>query len=77
MMAMTKTAAMAALKKRRAHPPKQIDNSRLYAGSPMYFYCVSCGHLADEKPESYLTPPKKLCADCQHMKDMGVVVSFR
>jgi len=66
-----KAKALAALKKRRAHPPKQIDNASLYAGSPMYFYCKSCGWLADTKPESYLDRPKPLCEECQALKDLG------
>ncbi len=37
----------------------------------MYFYCISCGYPADEKPEGYLTPPKKLCPECQALKDLG------
>lgn len=66
-----KDVALKALAHRRAHKPKQIDNASLYAGSPMYFYCKSCGHLADTKPESYTTPPKKLCGECQALKDLG------
>ncbi len=62
---------MSRLKYRRANRPKQIDNASLYAGSPMYFYCISCGHLADTKPESYTTSPKRFCAECQAIKDAG------
>ena len=50
---------------------KKIDNSSLYAGSQMYFYCKSCDGLADVLPESYISPPKKLCDECQALKDMG------
>jgi hypothetical protein len=67
----TKEAAMEALKERRENPPKKIDNSSLYAGSDMYFYCHSCGRLADVKPEDYTTPPRQLCKLCQEMKDNG------
>jgi len=66
-----KAYALNCLQQRRENKPKQIDNGSLYAGSPMYFYCKSCGHLADTKPESYFTPPKKLCAECQALKDLG------
>jgi hypothetical protein len=59
------------LAKRRKNPPKQIDNGSLYAGSPMYFYCKSCGYESDCLPESYLGIPKKLCSDCQDLKDLG------
>ena len=68
---MDRESATQALKDRRANQPKRIDNASLYAGSPMYFYCVSCGHLADTKPEDYRTPPKKLCTECQTLKDCG------
>lgn len=68
---MNKDVALAALKKRRAHPPKQIRNSDLRAGSDMYFYCDSCGHLADTKPESYTTPVKRLCGECNELKTLG------
>ena len=67
-----KKFALKALQKRRANPPKQIDNLSLYAGSPMYFYCKSCGHLADTLQENYfLSTPKKLCDECYALKDMG------
>ena len=67
-----KKSALEALQKRRDNQPKQIDNGSLYAGSPMYFYCISCGHLADTLPENYfLSTPNKLCDECQALKDMG------
>ena len=66
-----KDAAVAALKERRAHKPEQIDNASLYAGSPMYFYCISCGHESDVLPESYTCKPKRLCDECSAMKALG------
>jgi hypothetical protein len=66
-----KKAALAALGQRRKHKPEQVDNSSLYAGSPMYFYCISCGGLADVLPESYIGSPKRLCKECQALKDLG------
>jgi hypothetical protein len=66
-----KKFALAVLRARRANKPDRIDNSSLYAGSPMYFYCISCGHLADELPEGYMSGPKKLCDECQALKDLG------
>jgi hypothetical protein len=37
----------------------------------MYFYCISCGHEAAALPENYISPPPKLCAECQALKDCG------
>jgi hypothetical protein len=68
---MTKAEAVKALRERRKHPPNQIDNSSLYAGSDMYYYCISCGALADQLPETHMSRPKKLCNECQEMKDNG------
>ncbi len=66
-----KEAALAALTYRRANKPKPIDNGSLHAGSPMYFYCLACAHLADVKPESFTTRPKSLCAECDALKQLG------
>lgn len=68
-----KELALAALKQRREENATvvQIDNSKLYAGSPMYFYCISCAGLADRLPESFTCTPKRLCEECQALKDMG------
>lgn len=66
-----KVAAIAALQKRREDNKtrKRIDNSSLYAGSPMHFDCLGCG--ADiVVPENYITRPK-LCSECQALKDLG------
>jgi len=68
-----KELALKALAKRRKENSKKpkIDNSSLYAGSDMYFYCKACDGLADVKPESYMTPVKQLCDECQALKDLG------
>lgn|GEM_PF-1744216 len=69
-----KAFALEALAKRRKANAKKekIDNSKLPAGSPMFFYCTSCDDLADELPENYfISKPKKLCDECQALKDLG------
>jgi len=66
-----KKERLEALRVRRENPPKKISNAHLPAGSPMYFYCKSCGHLADTKPESFVSQVKKLCVECQELKDCG------
>jgi hypothetical protein len=66
-----KEIALQALDARRADKPKQIDNSSLYAGSSMYYYCKVCGHISDVLPESYFGRPRQLCGECQALKDCG------
>ena len=66
-----KEAALAALAERRANVPVKIDNASLMAGSPMYFYCISCGHQSDVLPESYFGTPRKLCSECAALKELG------
>lgn len=66
-----KAAALAALAERRAHPSERIDNARLPAGSPMYYYCISCPQVAVVMPESHTSKPPKLCPECQALKDLG------
>lgn len=66
-----KDIALGALAARRENPPRHIDNASLHAGSPMYFYCIACGWLAETKPESYMTPVRKFCTECQALKDLG------
>lgn len=49
----------------------RIKNQELPAGSPMYYYCKSCGALADTKPENWFgSLPKKICDECQALKDL-------
>jgi len=68
-----KKVALKELDKRRKENAKKekIDSSALPAGSPIYFYCISCDGLADQLPENYVCPPKKLCDECQALKDLG------
>lgn len=42
---------------------ERIDNSSLFAGSPMYYYCRTCGAQMVE-PESHPYPAPKFCDDC-------------
>lgn len=63
------TMALGRLAARLTSKPTPVDNSALYAGSPMFFYCKLCGHLADQKPENYLTPPAKYCGACRELKE--------
>lgn len=63
------TIALEKLAERIKTKPTPVDNSSLYAGSPMFFYCKVCGHPSDTKDESYVTPPLKYCGPCQELKE--------
>jgi hypothetical protein len=70
-----KEFALKALAERRVEnaTKERINNADLWAGSPMYFYCKSCGGQSDVLPESYIpgpNRPKKLCDECQALKDL-------
>ena len=48
--------------------PLGIDNSQLYAGSAMIYYCDKCGWPCDIKHEEYfLSSPRNLCGECDEM----------
>lgn len=66
-----KKFAIEALKKRREKNKgkKRVDNESLYAGSPMYFYCITCGEEFIV-PENYITR-SDFCVECQALKDAG------
>ncbi len=67
----SKAERLKALAERRAHmPTERIDDSLLYAGSAMHFYCISCGHAAGTLPESYITP-LEICRECEALKKLG------
>jgi hypothetical protein len=68
-----KKKALADLAKRRKKNAKatKVDNGALYAGSPMYYYCISCDGLAQVLPELHNERPKQLCDECQALKDLG------
>ena len=64
-----KKELLAKLRERRANPPEQIDNASLYAGSPMFFYCLSCsGEII--VPEAWIFKPD-LCSECTRLQKLG------
>ena len=69
--ALGKEAALTALAVRREANKnrKRVDDSKLYAGSPMHFDCIGCG---DEivVPEGYITKPS-MCPECEAMHVLG------
>lgn len=68
-----KEFALEALRRRREKNAgkEKVNNALRPAGSSMYFYCRSCDDVADILPETYISPPKKLCKECQALKDKG------
>jgi len=49
----------------------KIDDSRLYAGAPMHFYCKYCGVATEVLPELYTGIPKTVCDACQTLVKKG------
>lgn len=66
-----KEAALAGLAQRRLANRSlvHVDNSSLYAGEPMYFYCLGCG-AEIVVPESWITKPD-CCPECTALKKLG------
>lgn len=57
--------------RRKANADKpQKANGALPAGSPMYYYCISCGEEI-EMPEEHLGAPPSLCEECKALKELG------
>jgi hypothetical protein len=46
---------------------ERIDNSRLVAGSPMYYYCKACGVFITALPEAHFSPAPKYCDACNEL----------
>ncbi|MFA6131588.1 MAG: hypothetical protein WC702_00770 [Patescibacteria group bacterium] len=49
----------------------QKDNSGRRVGSPMYFYCESCGQEIVVPEEHFNSPRPRLCRKCKIMKNRG------
>lgn len=65
---MTKEEAIQAFEKRKANRPTRVSNEQLPAGSPMYYYCIDCGHLAATLPETHRERPPRMCAECVQLE---------
>lgn len=50
---------------------EKMDNSSLYAGEPMYFYCKYCGVPTEVLSEDYLFPPFEKCSQCSGLEKMN------
>jgi hypothetical protein len=69
----TKEQLLEQLEERRKHAMAEghIDNSSLWAGSPMHYYCVFCGAKTDELPESHRQPARRVCDACEILQGLG------
>ena len=59
--------------RKKRYEGKQIDNSRLPAGSPMYYYCKFCGCPTQTLPESHIRAPKVKCDPCEALNIHGLI----
>jgi hypothetical protein len=51
--------------RREANVGRQVDNGALVAGSPMHYYCRSCGtHVATLPEDWWQDPPPRYCQAC-------------
>lgn len=55
------------------HAGKQIDNSTLYAGSPMHYYCRHCDVKTDVLSEGHFGSPVTVCTACQALDAQGLM----
>lgn len=62
-----------ALAERKRTAPKHVDNSSLYAGEPMTYYCRACGHVSGVLPEDHVEPSPKHCAPCASLVARGLI----
>lgn len=60
-------------KRKAQHEGKQINNSSLPAGSPMYYYCRFCGCPTETLPESHMSAPKTKCDPCEALHIHGLI----
>jgi hypothetical protein len=47
---------------------KRIDNSSLYAGSPMYYYCYDCGVFITSLSEGHSGRAPSRCSGCERLE---------
>lgn len=60
-------------KRKKENEGKQVDNSSLRAGSPMYYYCKFCGDHTETLPETHFSRPKTVCDPCKILRDHGLI----
>jgi len=50
-----------------------INNAKLPAGAPMYFYCKYCGVPTETLPELYTKKPLTICDPCKELDKLGAI----
>ena len=58
------------LRREKNKGQEHIDDSKLYAGSPMHYYCIACDTVMT-LPESHICAAPKLCDECVALKSLG------
>lgn len=72
-MTLDTNVAMEQFRKRKAeNDGKQIMNSTLPAGSPMYYYCKCCGVQTQVLPELHMSVPITRCDACDVLVKHGL-----
>lgn len=61
--------ALAERRKKNASENWATETLKGYAGSPMYFGCLTCNGCISV-PESYTSRPK-FCSECTALKELG------
>ena len=69
----TKVAMQQFEARKAANKGKQVDNSSLRAGSPMYYYCRYCGVHTATLPESHWEPAPTVCGPCRVLRSHGLI----
>lgn len=62
-----------AFRYKRNSKEKQINNSDLPAGSPMYYYCKKCLAYITTLPECHFGRAPSLCTACEFLVKQGVI----
>lgn len=60
-------------KRKKENEGKQINNSSLPAGSPMYYYCKFCGAHTQTLPEGHWSRPITKCVPCEALHIHGLI----
>lgn len=60
-------------KKKSSRKGYTIDDSLLYAGSPMHYYCRHCGIHTETLPENHMSLPNTVCNGCTKLEELALI----